>query len=106
MKIRDIQRDIEESLASLPTLTLPPPLEGLKHLSVGDRNPRVSIRYTDQGRKVREDADAGYFDPDRCELMLRFTPFQSETTGRAATGFTPVRIRGGSIADTVLGDRH
>lgn len=216
MKILDIQRDMEESLASLPTSDLPPPLEGLRHLPVGDRNPQVSIRNMAHGRKVREDADAGYFDPDRCEVVIRFTPsegprgedegqgsdapgaggeagsldletaaaqlvhelgkvegtlpfvglewfrdhvlpacghgwardpraaesllrhaadqrliltspapnpnqpdhpvtairvnrrhprFRSETAGRT-TGFTPVRIRGGSIADTVLGDRR
>ena len=44
MKIRDLQRDIEESLASVPTSTLPNELSGLRHLPVNDRNPQVSIR--------------------------------------------------------------
>ncbi|MCY4586507.1 MAG: hypothetical protein OXB98_10770 [Bryobacterales bacterium] len=65
MKILDIQRDLEESLTGLSTSTLPPTLEGLRHLPVYDRNPQVSIRNLDKGREVREDADASYFDPDR-----------------------------------------
>lgn len=72
MKILDIQRDLEESLTGLSTSTLPPTLEGLRHLPVNDRNPQVSIRNLDKGRKVREDADASYFDPDRCEVVIRF----------------------------------
>ena len=75
MKIRNIQESIEESLASLSTSRLPPPLEGLRQLPVSDRNPQVSIRYVENGRKVREDADASYFNPDRCELVIRFVPF-------------------------------
>ena len=54
MKIQNIQHDIEESLASLTTSTLPSALEGLRHLPLGDRNPQVSIRYLESGRKVRE----------------------------------------------------
>ena len=72
MKILDIQRDLEESLAGLATSTLPPALEGLRHLPVSDRHPQVSIRNLDRSRKVREDADASYFDPDRCEVVIRF----------------------------------
>ena len=72
MKISDIQRDIEESLASLTTSTLPSALGGLRHLPLGDRNPQVSIRYLDKRRKVREDADGSYFDPDSCEVVIRF----------------------------------
>lgn len=77
MKILDIQRDLEDSLASLAASTLPPALEGLRHLPVSDRHPQVSIRNLDKGRKVREDADAGYFDPDRCEVVIRFVAVES-----------------------------
>ena len=75
MKIQNIQHDIEESLASLTTSTLPSALEGLRHLPLGDRNPQVSIRYLESGRKVREDAAGSYFDPDYCEVVIRFVPF-------------------------------
>lgn len=77
MKILDIQHDLEESLAGLATSTLPPVLEGLRHLPVSDRHPQVSIRNLDKGRKVREDADASYFDPDRCEVVIRFVAVES-----------------------------
>ena len=77
MKISDIQRDLEESLAGLATSTLPPVLEGLRHLPVSDRHPQVSIRKLDKSRKVRGDADASYFDPDRCEVVIRFVAVES-----------------------------
>ena len=77
MKIAHIQRDIEESLANLATATLPAALEGLRHLPVGDRNPQVSIRNLNGGRKVRDDAAASYFDPERCEVVIRFFPFET-----------------------------
>ena len=77
MKIRHVQQRIEESLASLVASRLPPGLEGLRQLPVIDRNPQVSIRYVHNGRKVREDAAASYFDPDRCEVVIRFVPFES-----------------------------
>lgn len=77
MKILDIRRDIEDSLASLATAPLPPALEGLRHLPVGDRNPHVRIRNRDKGRNVREDADARYFDPDSCEVVIRFEPVEA-----------------------------
>lgn len=77
MKILDIQQGIEESLASLATSALPPGLEGLRQLPVSDRNAQVSIHYLKNGRKLREDAAASYFDPDRCEVVIRFVPFES-----------------------------
>ena len=77
MKIYDIQRDIEESLASVATSTLPSALAGLRHFPLSDRNPQVSIRYLDKGRKVREDADGSYFDPDSCEVVIRFVAFDA-----------------------------
>lgn len=76
MKIRDLQRDIEESLASVPTSTLPNELSGLRHLPVSDRNPQVSIRNVVSNRKVREDASASYFNPDNCELVISFVPIE------------------------------
>ena len=44
-------------------------------MPLGDRNPQVSIRYLDKRRKVREDADGSYFDPDSCEVVIRFVAF-------------------------------
>lgn len=79
MNILHIQRDLEESLTNLTTTALPAALEGLRHLPVGDRNPQVSIRYLRSGRKVRADADAGYFDPENCEVVIRFIPLETAT---------------------------
>ena len=73
MKIMDIQRDIEESLASLRGVSLPPPLQGLRHLPVVDHAPEVSIRYKGS-RRIRGDADASYFNPGSCELVISFSP--------------------------------
>jgi hypothetical protein len=81
MKIRDLQRDIEESLASVPTSTLPNELSGLRHLPVNDRNPQVSIRNVVSKRKVREDASASYFDPDSCELVISFVTIEDPEHG-------------------------
>ena len=72
MNILSIERALEESLANLATTTLPVELAGLRHLPVGDRNPQVSIRYQHNSRKVRADADASYFDPESCEVVIRF----------------------------------
>lgn len=97
MKISDIQQDIEESLIGLATANLPEELKGLRHLPVGDRNPQVSIRSsTGKNRKVRSDADASYFDPDQCELVIRFVPIDTAehevvprgTSGAGADGET------------------
>ena len=90
MKILDIQRDLEESLAGLATSTLPPALEGLRHLPVNDRHPQVSIRNLDRSRKVREDADASYFDPDRCEVVIRFVAVEGSHEDRK-TGVNRIR---------------
>ena len=72
MNILNVERDLEESLANLAITALPAALEGLRHLPVGDRNPQVSIRYQHNSRKVRADADASYFDPESCEVVIRF----------------------------------
>ena len=64
-------------MSNLATTALPATLEGLRHLPVGDRNPQVSIRYLQNGRKVRADADASYFDPESCEVVIRFFPFET-----------------------------
>ena len=74
MQIGDLQLDIEQSLANLKTSALPPALEGLRHLPLGGHEPRVSIRGRDGGRKVRRDADASYFDPEICEVVIQFVP--------------------------------
>ena len=91
MKILNIQHDLEESLASLTTANLPSTLDGLRHLPLNGRDPQVSIRYVG-GRKVRVDADGSYFDPDCCEVVIRFV--STETLGeedgeREANGSGP-----------------
>ncbi len=73
MKILDIQRDLEESLASLRGVSLPPSLQGLRHLPVVDHAPEVTIRYRGS-RRIRGDADASYFNPGSCELVISFSP--------------------------------
>ena len=72
MNILNIEQELEESLANLATTALPAALQGLRHLPVGDRHPQVSIRYQHSSRKVRADADASYFDPESCEVVIRF----------------------------------
>ena len=79
MQIQDLTVEIEQSLASLKSVrasALPPLLRGLRHLPMGDYEPRVSIRYWNgkQYRKVRRDADASYFDPSYCEVVISFEP--------------------------------
>ena len=81
MKIAHIQKEIEEGLANLTAANLPPALEGLRHLPFGDHNPQVTIRNVDGGRKVREDAAGSYFDPDRCEVVIRFIPVETPRHG-------------------------
>ena len=81
MKIRDVEKAIEESLASLSFLSLPSELEGLRYLPVQDHNPQISIhKYLDLtwkvGRKIREDASANYFNPHSCAVVIKFIPFE------------------------------
>lgn len=70
MKIKNIEHELAESLANLPTLDLPPALRGLRHLPLLDRYPQVSIRRAD-GRKVRGDADSSYFGGE-CTVQIEF----------------------------------
>lgn len=79
MQIQDVAIEIEQSLANLKSVkasALPAVLRGLRHLPMGDYEPRVSIRYWNgkQYRKVRRDADASYFDPNYCEVVISFEP--------------------------------
>ena len=76
MKIEQVQREIENSLANLKASALPPALQGLRHLPLGSYEPRVSIRYWSgkQYRKVRKDADASYFEPESCDVVIEFVP--------------------------------
>ena len=96
MQIGDVQLDIEQSLANLKTSALPSALEGLRHLPLGGHEPRVSIRGRDGGRRVRKDADASYFDPESCEVVIQFVPYDevalhrpdgSEADGESAGAF-------------------
>lgn len=95
MKIQHLQREIEDSLANLNASSLPPALQGLRHLPLGSYEPRVSIRYWNgkQYRKVRRDADASYFDPTYCEVVISFEPSDDphdphDVDGRGHAGLT------------------
>ncbi|MDE0392795.1 MAG: hypothetical protein OXI57_12090 [Rhodospirillales bacterium] len=99
MQIQDVTLEIEQSLANLKSLkasALPPALQGLRRLPLGDYEPRVSIRYWNgnQYRKVRRTADASYFDPDRCDVVIEFVPSDSADDG---DGWTDA---GGDTGDT------
>ena len=79
MTIKNLQDHIEESLANLPEVSIPIELEGLRNLPVSAFRPRVTIYYKTMGgrknrRKLRETADASYFDPEICELVIGFEP--------------------------------
>ena len=90
--IRDLQQQIEESLSNLPEIAIPEELEGLRNLPVSGFRPRVSIYYTAAGgkrRKVREDANAGYFDPEACELVIGFEPLPDPEPGDAGLEVMP-----------------
>ena len=95
MQIGDVQLGIEQSLANLKTSALPPALEGLRHLPLGGHEPRVSIRGRDGGRRVRKDADASYFDPESCEVVIQFVP-----SDHPHDEFAP-HAAGGADADTL-----
>ena len=89
MQIHDMTVDLEQSLASLKSLktsALPPALQGLRHLPMGGYEPRVSICYRDGGRRVRRDADASYFDPDYCDVVIRFVVSDGPDDGDAQSG--------------------
>ena len=73
MQIRDIQRDLEKGLANLHSArALRGELEGLQHLAFRNCRPEVTIHYTETHKKIRDDADASYFDPQTCEVVIRF----------------------------------
>lgn len=46
---------------------------------------RVSLRYTDGHRKIRRTADASYFDPALCEIVISFEPAEQSGTGAKAS---------------------
>ena len=85
MQVRDVQKKIEDSLAKLSIVPLPDELEGLRHLPLDTHRAKVGIRSVGPngkvGRKVREDASASYFDPDTCEVAIRFVPLDESESG-------------------------
>ena len=85
MQVRDVQKNIEDSLAKLSIVPLPDELEGLRHLPLDTHRAKVGIRSVAPngkvGRKVREDASASYFDPDTCEVAIRFVPLDEPQSG-------------------------
>ncbi len=117
MKIRNMQRHIEESLGSLHETVLPPQIGGLRLLPVIGFRPKVSIYHADEvsvgskRRKVLESADVTTFDPNTCEIVITFEPIKdlnsnlSEKPKRVRAKFNPIRIKGGMISDTVIQER-
>ena len=85
VQVRDVQKKIEDSLAKLSIVPLPDELEGLRHLPLDTHKAKVGIRSVGPngkvGRKVREDASASYFDPDTCEVAIRFVPLDESESG-------------------------
>ncbi len=73
MQIKDIQSNLEKGLANLHSArALRGELEGLQHLAFRNCRPEVAIHYTETHKKIRDDADASYFDPQTCEVVIRF----------------------------------
>ena len=108
MLIQDVTRDIEESLANLTASSLPPALRGLRHLPTGNYEPRVSIRYWNekqQYRKVRKDADASYFDPDYCEVVIGFVASDEPDVGDAGRGMDMDHAASDDASDAAAGRR-
>ena len=85
MQVRDVQKKIEDSLAKLSIVPLPDELEGLRYLPLDTHRAKVGIRSIAPngkvGRKIREDASASYFDPDTCEVAIRFVPLDESQRG-------------------------
>ena len=116
MKIRDMQRHIEESLGSLHETLLPPQIGGLRLLPGDGFRPKVRMYYADSTgssarREVNESADISTFDPGSCEIVITFEPaldLHSELSvehKRMIADYNPIRIKGGMASDTVIEDR-
>ena len=87
MQVRDVQKKIEDSLAKLSIVPLPDELGGLRYLPLDTHRAKVGIRSVGPngkvGRKIREDASASYFDPDTCEVSIRFVPLDELQSGHS-----------------------
>ncbi len=117
MKIRDMQRHIEESLGSLHETLLPPQIGGLRLLPGSGFRPRVSMYYADASggskrKKVNESADVTTFDPGSCEIVITFERIgdlrsdPAASANRAMPDYNPIRIKGEMISDTVIRERN
>ena len=117
MKIRDMQRHIEESLGSLHETMLPPQIGGLRLLPGSGFRPKVSMYYVDAAggsgrRKVSGSADATSFDPGACEIVITFERIkdlhsdQSAKPKRMVPDYNPIRIKGEMMSDTVIRERR
>lgn len=74
MRVEQIQDAIARHMANFRTQRIP---RGLGPLLLGNRRLRVEIRRRGDGRKLRYDADAGNFDPDVHEVVIRFDPAET-----------------------------
>lgn len=70
--IGEWEESIRKTLDKLPfSRDLAPELEPLLSLVPTHVSPKVEFRYH-SGRKIREDAAAAYFQPETCEVLIRF----------------------------------
>lgn len=96
MQIADIANDLQVSLAGLdPARIAEGELEGLRHLAFAEFRPQVTIHYADTHKKVRDDAGASHFEPDKCEVVIRFVPAVEGEQGQQASAKRPAAARAG-----------
>ena len=78
MKVRELQRQIEDSLEAVrSTPNLPAELQGLRWLASDDYTPRVAIRKKSNNRRLRSDASAEYFRHQECEVVVQFDSYSN-----------------------------
>ncbi len=97
MTIKELQREIEDSLEAVQAMSdLPAEFEGLRLLMPHDAVPRVTIRNVRNGGRLRSDASAQEFRPRECEVVLRFDAYADDIgeepeRGLSASEDTPLR---------------
>ncbi len=117
MKIRDMQRHIEDSLGSLHETLLPPQIGGLRLLPCEGFRPKVRMYNSpgsggDERQKVNESADVTTIDPGTYEIVITFERIKDLHSDMSAmpkqvmADYNPIRIKGGMASDTVIEDRE
>ena len=117
MKIRDMQRHIEESLGSLHETLLPPQIGGLRLLPGDGFRPKVRMYYAGSSsggkrREVTESTDVTTLDPRAYEIVITFEPVDainsdhSKKPKKDRVEYNPIRISGEMMSDTVIRERR